>query len=58
MNYRENPKKTGRPAATEQTDRVAVLSDIYLNAGLPLEFAVRSAIADYQLFEQEILCAS
>ena len=38
-------------------DLLTLLSEIYLEAGLPLEFAVRSAIADYQLFEDEIVCA-
>ena len=37
--------------------RVSVLSGIYLDAGLPLELATRSAIADYELFEVETVCA-
>ena len=36
---------------------VTILSGIYLEAGLPLEFAVRSAIADYDLFATPELCA-
>ena len=35
---------------------VTILSGIYLDAGLPLEFAVRSAIADYDLFTEPELC--
>lgn len=37
---------------------VIVLSGIYLEAGLPLEAAVRSAIADYECCDGETLKAS
>lgn len=36
---------------------LTLLSNIYLEAGLPLDLAARSAAADYALFEEEILCA-
>ncbi len=36
---------------------LTLLSNIYLEAGLPLDFAARSAAADCELFEEEILCA-
>jgi hypothetical protein len=45
-----DPEPNERPAVT-------ILSGIYLEAGLPLEFAVRSAIADYDLFTEPELCA-
>ena len=32
---------------------LASLSSVYLDAGLPLEFAVRSAVADYALFNHD-----
>lgn len=41
----------------DETHLVTILSGIYLEAGLPLEFAVRSAIADYDLFAEPELCA-
>ena len=43
----------------EPDDRraVTILSGIYLEAGLPLESAVLSAIADYDLFAETELCA-
>lgn len=36
---------------------LTLLSNIYLEAGLPLDLAVQSAAADYALFEEEALCA-
>ena len=36
------------PAPAFERHLVSVLSGIYLNAGLPLEFAVRAALADYE----------
>jgi hypothetical protein len=53
-----NAPESEQPAAAEIRYGLARLSDIYLGAGLPLELAVRSAIADFQLFERELLCAS
>jgi hypothetical protein len=32
---------------------VALLNGLYLEAGLPLDLAIRAAIADYDLFEPE-----
>ena len=51
-------KPEGAPDSKPDERRVVtILSGIYLEAGLPLEFAVRSAIADYDLFTQPELCA-
>jgi hypothetical protein len=36
---------------------LTLLSNIYLEAGLPLDLAIKSALADYALFEEELLCA-
>jgi len=58
MNTNANSDETERPASAEVRRDLATLSDIYLKAGVPLELAVRSAIADFQLFESELLCAS
>jgi len=50
---------TPEPDAPEvflnERQRVSLLARIYLEAGLPLEFATRSAIADFELFEEEAL---
>lgn len=35
---------------------LTLLSNIYLEAGLPLDLAIRSAAADCALFEEELLC--
>jgi hypothetical protein len=35
---------------------LTLLSNIYLEAGLPLDLAIQSAAADYALFEEEALC--
>ena len=53
----DNEKPNDFSPESGRGDFLTLLSEIYLEAGLPLEFAVRSAIADYQLFEEEILCA-
>lgn len=52
-----NGKANDLSPESAQGDLLTLLSEIYLEAGLPLEFAVRSAIADCQLFENEIVCA-
>jgi hypothetical protein len=55
MHNNDDPHESeGRP-----NDRhlVTLLSSIYLEAGLPLELAVRAAFADFELFDNEILCA-
>ncbi len=57
MNNNGNPNDEP-DSFPESRDLVTLLSDIYLEAGLPLDFAVRSAIADYELFDSEIVCAS
>jgi len=36
---------------------LTALSNIYLEAGLPLDLAIEAAAADYALFEEELLCA-
>ena len=36
---------------------LTTLSNIYLEAGLPLDLAIQSAAADCALFEEELLCA-
>jgi hypothetical protein len=36
---------------------LTALTSIYLEAGLPLDLAIQSAVADYDLFEEELLCA-
>ena len=36
---------------------ITLLSNLYLNAGLPLDLAIEAAAADYALFEEELLCA-
>jgi hypothetical protein len=36
---------------------LTALTSIYLEAGLPLDLAIQSAVADYELFEEELLCA-
>ena len=38
---------------------IAILSSIYLEAGLPLEAAAQSAIADFEcIFDEPALCAT
>lgn len=45
--------------SAEARDVLTRLSGIYLDAGLPLEAAARSALADYECyFEPDLLCAS
>ncbi len=56
-NENETPQ-TGEPELAEnQRHSLALLSNIYLQAGLPLDLAVQSALADCTLFEEELLCA-
>jgi len=45
------------PPARSERHVIALLTGIYLEAGLPLELAVKSAIADYELFQEEMVCA-
>ena len=42
---------------SNERHRLTVLHGLYLEAGLPLDLAIRSAIADYELFEEEKACA-
>lgn len=62
MNYyrkfnKAKPAKARRPASERHI--ITTLSGIYLEAGLPLEAAIRSAMADYECnFSQSVLtCA-
>ncbi len=48
MNYLDDCPK--EPAPLDYGNSVALLSSVYLDAGLPLELAVRAAIADLTLF--------
>jgi hypothetical protein len=57
MNDHGNPPETERSAEDGARHALTLLSSIYLEAGLPLERAIRSAIADYELFAEELLCA-
>jgi hypothetical protein len=41
----------------DESRLIPLLTSAYLTAGLPLEFAVRSAIADYELFKDEVFLA-
>jgi hypothetical protein len=45
-------------AESDATSRhgLTLLSNIYLEAGLPLDLAIQSAVADCALFEEEALC--
>lgn len=56
MNENTKPDVALDPEPDERR-AITILSGIYLDAGLPLEFAVRSAIADYDLFTEPELCA-
>lgn len=62
MTYDRNPDFAGsfdlrKPA--DERNAVTILSSIYLEAGLPLEAAVRSALADLQsVFGTLVLCRS
>ena len=60
MNYDGNTHETERPSRRTDLYSVAMLTTIYLEVGLPLDQAVKSAIADYRLFEREptYVCAS
>ena len=42
----------------DRRHHVSLLSGVYLDAGLPLHLAVLAAIADYEMFEDELLCKS
>ena len=46
IEYEEAPPDL--PVSAFEQHVVSALSGIYLNAGLPLEFAVRAALADYE----------
>ena len=47
------------PEEYDERHPIALLSSIYLEAGLPLEAAAQSAIADYEhIFDEPALCAT
>ena len=47
------------PEEYDERNPIAILSSIYLEAGLPLEAAAKSAIADYEsIFDEPALCAT
>ncbi len=54
MKTNEENESAKHPAP--QLAKVARLSGIYLDAGLPLELAVRSALADCEIFDQPEVC--
>ncbi len=43
-------------SAADDRHLITLLSHIYLEAGLPLELAIRSALADYELFHSAPVC--
>jgi hypothetical protein len=45
------------PPVRSERHVIALLTGIYLEVGLPLELAVKSAIADYDLFQEDMVCA-
>ena len=53
----EAPEAETLDLRSNERHRLTVLHGIYLEAGLPLDLAIRSAIADYGLFEGEKACA-
>ena len=58
MSNNGNAHELELPAVAAGRHLITLLTGIYLEAGLPLEFAVKSALADYKLFQDELLCAS
>ena len=58
MNNNAYPHELELPPERPERQFIALLTTVYLEAGLPLEFAVKSAIADYELFDTELLSAS
>jgi hypothetical protein len=58
MHHQSEPHDTEAPDLPDPTRHgITLLSRIYLEAGLPLDLAVRSAAADCALFDEELLCA-
>ena len=56
MNQNEN---TEPPADPDGRHPITILSQIYLEIGLPLHAAVQAAIADYEsIFDEADLCAA
>ena len=58
MNHEIEPHEAEPPdPCINERHRLTVLHGLYLEAGLPLDVAIRSAVADYELFEEEAACA-
>lgn len=53
----ETPEKVTPDLPAHLRHRLALLSNLYLAAGLPLDAAAQSAAADYALFEEGLRCA-
>jgi hypothetical protein len=53
----ETPESEAADLPANHRRRLNLLSRIYLEAGLPLELAVQSAVADSALFEEDLPCA-
>ena len=54
MNPSDNPAP---PADPDERHPITVLSNLYLEIGLPLQAAAQSAIADYEsIFEEDDSC--
>jgi hypothetical protein len=49
----ETPDRESPDPPADARRGITLLSSVYLEAGLPLDLAVQSAIADYALFEEE-----
>ena len=58
MNHNtETPAQEAQDHRAHTRHGITLLSNIYLEAGLPLDLAIESAAADYALFEEDLLCA-
>ena len=58
MNHEiEAPEAEASDLPSDERHRLTALHGLYLEAGLPLDLAIRSAIADCELFEEEKACA-
>ena len=53
----EIPEPGAPEPCFNERQRVSLLARIYLDAGLPLEFATRSAMADFEMFEEDLVSA-
>ena len=53
----ETPETETADLPAHSRHGLTLLSNIYLEAGLPLDLAIQAAAADCALFEKELLCA-